>query len=114
MGSRVFAHPVRQQGIESGGNCGGKDGAKWDRMWSGRSVTPTWPWGWARPETRHTRAVQADRTGAMWQGFGNSGRAKIGGVPAARSSHYIGHELGVSGGEYIGIKHGMVSGGSVP
>ena len=35
-------------GIESGSNCRGKDGVEWDRMWSGRSVTPTWPWGMGR------------------------------------------------------------------
>ena len=38
----------------------------------------------------------------------------LGGVTAARSSNYIGHELGTSGGEYSGIKDGTSSGGNVP
>ena len=61
-----------------------------------------------------TRAVPAGETGAMWHGFRNSGRAKIGGVPAARFSNYFGHELGASGGEHFAIKDGTISGGSVP
>ncbi len=63
---------------------------------------------------RRCQPMERGRCGKAW-GIATGQRLDVlRGVTAARSSNYIGHELGASGREHFATKDGTSSGGNVP